>query len=117
MEKKLFAKRQSCFIARNSCVTQLLSITHEICKSFDCNPPVDISTFLVISNAFDKVSHEGLTPLLKSYGIGGNLSKLLENYLQNRKQGITLNGEMSSLENILVGVLILCLATTPILNI
>ena len=41
---------------------------------------------------------------MKSYRIGGNLSKLLENYLQNRKQGITLNGEMSSLEYVLVGV-------------
>lgn len=41
---------------------------------------------------------------MKPYGIGGNLSKLLENYLQDRKQGITLNEETSSLENILVGV-------------
>ena len=62
MEKKLFAERQSCFIPGNSFVTQLLSITHEICRSFDCDPPVDISIFLVISNAFGKVSHEGLIP-------------------------------------------------------
>ena len=40
----------------DSCISQLLSIVHEIQSSFDCNPPVDNrAMFLDISKAFDKV--------------------------------------------------------------
>ena len=41
MQNKLFTERQSGFIPGDSCVAQLLSITHEIYKSFDCNPSAD----------------------------------------------------------------------------
>ena len=54
-QNKLFTECQSGFIPGDSCVAQLLSVTHEIYKSFDCNPPQDIrGTFLDISKAFDK---------------------------------------------------------------
>ena len=39
------------------------------------------STFLDISKAFDKVWHKGLIFKLKTYGVEGNLLKVLENYL------------------------------------
>ena len=68
------------FIPGDSCVSQVLSITHEIYKSFDCHPPTDMrGTFLDISKAFDKVWHEGLIFKLKACGIERNLLKLLEN--------------------------------------
>ena len=38
-QNKLFTECQSGFITGDSCVAQLLSITHEIYKSFGCNPP------------------------------------------------------------------------------
>ena len=61
IQNKLFTDCQSGFIPGDSCVAQLLSITHEIYKSFDCNLPCDIrGTFLDISKAFDKVWHKGL---------------------------------------------------------
>ena len=61
MEKKLFAESQSGFIPGVSCVAHLLSITHEIHNSVDCNPPFDIKEiFLDICKAFDKVWHEVL---------------------------------------------------------
>ena len=41
---------------------------------------------LDISKAFDKVWYKGLVHKLKLYGISGNLLKLIENYLNNRKQ-------------------------------
>ena len=41
MQNKLFTECQSGFIPGDSCVAQLLSITHEIYKSFDCNPSAD----------------------------------------------------------------------------
>ena len=86
-------------------VFQLLSVTHEIYKSFDCHPPTDIrGTFLDISKAFDKVWHEGLIFKLKTYGAEGNLLKLLENYLTDRQQRVVLNGRTSSWQNIYAGV-------------
>ena len=55
IQNKLFTECQSDFIPGDSCAAQLLSITHEIYKSFDCNPPYDIrGTFLDISKAFRK---------------------------------------------------------------
>ena len=103
--KTNFLQCQSVFIPGDSCVAQLLSITHEIYKSLDCNPPADTSgIFLNISEAFDKVWHEGLIFKLKTYGIDGDLLKLLINYLEDRKQRVVLNGQTSSWKNILAGV-------------
>ena len=70
----------------DSCISQLLSIVHEIQSSLDCNPPVDTRViFLDISKALDKVWHLGLLFNLKSYSVEGSLFCLLENYLENRK--------------------------------
>ena len=87
----------------DSCVAQLLSITHEIYNSFDYNPSVDIrGVFLHISKAFDKVWHDGLIFKLQTYGIDGKLLKLLKSYL--RPQRVLLNGQTSSWKNVLAGV-------------
>ena len=83
LQNKLFTPCQSGFITGDSCVSQLLSITHEIYQSFDLG-----GTFLDISKAFDKIWHEGLIFKLKTYGTDGKLLKLLENYLTDRQQRI-----------------------------
>ena len=48
--------------------------------------------------------HEGLIFKLKTYGVEGNLLKLLENYLTDRQQRVVLNGRMSSWQNVYAGV-------------
>ena len=61
LERRLFTECQSGFLPGDSCISQLLSITHEIYKSFDCNSSVDVrGTFIDISKAIDKVWHDGL---------------------------------------------------------
>ena len=60
LEKKLIIPHQSGFKPVDSCIIQLLSITHEIYKSFDDGLEVR-SVFLDISKAFDKVWHDGLS--------------------------------------------------------
>ena len=88
-----------------SCVAQLLSITHEIYQSFDCSTTRDGKRVLLnISKAFDKVWHEGLLFKLQSYGVEGNLLRLLKNYLTGRQQRVVLNGETSSWLNVTAGV-------------
>ena len=60
LENKLFTECQSGFLRCDSCISQLLSITHEIYKSFDYNLSVEVrGTILDISKAFDKAWHDG----------------------------------------------------------
>ena len=90
----------------DSCVAQLLSILHEIYNSFDYNPSVDIrGVFLDISQAFDKVWHDGLIFKLQTYGIDGKYLKLLKIYLKDRQQRVLLNEQTSSWKNVLASVL------------
>ena len=105
MQHKFLTPCQSGFIKGDSCVNQLLSIIHEIHKNLDANPSIDtIGVFLDMSKAFDKVWHKGLIMKLKSYGIQSNFLHLLENYLYNRKQRVTLNGITSSWKPVKSGV-------------
>ena len=105
LEEKLLNPNQSGFRPSDSCINQLLAITHEIFEAFDCNPPLEVrSVFLDISKGFDKVWHEGLIYKIKSMGISGELYKLLENYLSGRYQRVVLNGQTSSWRPVLAGV-------------
>ena len=54
-----------------------------------------VVVFLDISEAFNNVWHEALIFKLKVYGIEVELLSLSENYLQNREQGVVLNGQTS----------------------
>ena len=94
----MISPNQSRFRPGDSCVNQLIPITHEIYESFDDGFEVR-GVFLDISKVFDKVWHEGLLLKLSLNGISGNLLKLLRDFLYCRKQRVVLNGQDSSLEN------------------
>ena len=101
----LFTTCQSGFRKGDSCVAQLLSITHDILKGFDVSPALDTrGVFLDISKAFDRVWHEGLIFKLKSYGISGPLLGLIQNFLFERSQRVVLDGQSSEWTEILAGV-------------
>ena len=73
-KNQLFTKCQSVFLPGDSCISQLLSIGHDINCSFDCCPTLDVrGTFLDISKAFDKVWHKGFLFKLKTHGVKGEL--------------------------------------------
>ena len=56
-KNKLLSDAQSGFRPSDSCEYQLLSIVHDIYKSFDCNPPLKVrGIFLDISKAFDSLA-------------------------------------------------------------
>ena len=101
----LFSKSQSGFRKGDSCVSQLLSITHEIFKGFDANPSLDTcGIFLDISKAFDRVWHEALIFKLRSYGISDSLLRLFNSFLSERFQRVVLNGQASEWRKMLAGV-------------
>ena len=70
LKERLLNPNQSGFRQFDSCINQLLAITHEIFEAFNCNPSLDIrSVFLDTPKAFDKVWHEDLLFKLRSMGI------------------------------------------------
>ena len=105
LEETLLNPNQSGFRPSDSCINQLLAITHEIFEAFDCNPALEVrSVFLDISKAFDKLWHEGLLFKLRSMGISGELYNLLGNYLSGRFQRVILNGQTFPWRPVIAGV-------------
>ena len=102
-KNRLLSKNQSGFRPGDSTIYQLISITTNIYESFEKYDETR-AVFLDISKAFDKVWHEGIIHKLKCNGISGNLLNFFENYLQNRKQRVVLNGTKSTWKNVSAGV-------------
>ena len=103
IENNLISSNQSGFKSGDSCIKQLLSTTHEIYKSFGNGFEVR-GVFLNISKAFNKVWHEGIIFKLKQNGISGKLLSVLSDFLKDRKQRVTLNGQVTSWTGVHAGV-------------
>ena len=91
----LISHNQSEFKPGDSCIKQLLSITHEIYKSFDDGLDVR-GVFLDISKAFDEAWQKGLLSKLKQNGISDNLLATVTDFLNSRNQRVALNGQFFS---------------------
>ena len=85
IENNLISSSQPGFKPGDSCINQLLSITHKICKSFDGGFEVR-GVFLDISKAFNKVWHKGIIFKLTQNGILGKLLSVLSDFLKDRKE-------------------------------
>ena len=92
IRNELISSNQSGFKPDDSCMNHLLSITHDIYKSFDDVYEVR-GVFLDISKAFDKAWHNGLIYKLKQNGVSCNLMNLKIGLLDARKQRVVLNGQ------------------------
>ena len=84
IENNLISKNQSGFRPGNSCINQLLSITHEIYQCFDDSLKVR-AVFLDISKAFDKVWHKGLIFKLTQNGISDKTLNIITDFLSSRR--------------------------------
>ena len=101
-ENNLISPNQSGFKPGDSCINRLLSITHEIYKSF--NDGLEVRGILLdISKAFNKVWHQGLLHKLKQNGISGKLFGIIIDFLNFRKQRVVLNWQYSSWTSIEAG--------------
>ena len=64
-------------------------------KSVDDGSPV-VVFYLDFQKAFDQVPHQRLLIKLKSHGKGVNIVKWIQNWLNNRKQMVSVEGETSA---------------------
>ena len=83
IDHELFTVCQSSFLPGDSCISQLLSILHEIQKLFDESPPIDVKGAFL-----DIFWHKRLAYKRKLYEISENL-KFIENYLTDCKQRVS----------------------------
>ena len=81
LDNNLISPKQSGFRPGDSCINQLLSITHDIFTSFDYGLEVR-GVFLDISKAFDRVWHDGLIYKLKQNGIKDKLLCILNRLVE-----------------------------------
>ena len=95
LDNNLISSNQSGFKPGESCINQLIAITHNVFKGFHDGLEIK-GVFLDISKAFDKLWHEGLIYKLRCNVICGNLLQLLISFLDSRKQRVLLNGRCSS---------------------
>ena len=99
IENELISSSQSSFKPGDSCINQLLSITHDIYQSFDDGFEIR-GVFLDISTTFDKVWHKDLIYKLKQTGVSGNFLNALADFLKDRKQRVVLNSQNSTWVNV-----------------
>ena len=79
------------FRSNYSTIHALINLTEKIRTSLDCAHIV-CDVFIDLEKAFDTVNHKILCDKLNNYGIRGKLNVLLESYLKNRKQYVSING-------------------------
>ena len=91
IKNELISSNESGFKSGDSCVNQLVSIIHEIYKSFDEIHEVRV-IFLDISKGFYKVWDDGIISKSTQNGKSGNLLKLL----CERRQHVVLNDQAST---------------------
>ena len=102
-ENELISRNQSGFKPGDSCIIQLLCITHGVYQSLDDGLETR-AVFLDISKTFDKVWHEVVLFKLKQNGISGNLLNVITDFLYRGKQRVVFIGQYLSWANIQAGV-------------
>ena len=65
---------------------------------------ISINIFIDFRKAFDTLNHIILARKLEAYGIRGPPLRLIVNYLQNRTQYVKINGTLSSIGHLTLGI-------------
>ena len=99
----LISAKQFGFRSKFSTIHALSSITERIKQLLDTGHYV-CGIFIDLEKAFDTVNHTLLCEKLKYYGLRGNVNNLIQSYLSNRRQFVSIDGTNSSTLNIDCGV-------------
>lgn len=99
----LLLELQFGFLKGRSCVSQLLTVLHEIGAVLDRGIETDV-LYLDFSKAFDSISHVKLLLKLERFGVTGSMLDWFRNYLSNRKQRVVVEGVKSRWVPVISGV-------------
>ena len=102
-DNEFFTAHQHGFRKGRSCATQLIEVLEEWTDNLDKHNSID-AIYLDFQKAFDTVPHKRLIYKLKSYGVAGNVLGWIENFLQDRKQRVVLNGSNSKWSPVTSGI-------------
>ena len=94
---------QSGFTPGDATTNQLTFLYNTFSEALDSGKEVRV-VFCDISEAFDRVWHNGLLCKLKAAGITGTLLDWFKDYLADRKQRVVITGVMSDWNDIKAGV-------------
>ena len=101
----LISKKRSGFRPGDSTTNQLIDLVNSIHRAFDSTKSLEVrAIFLDISKALDKVWHDGLIFKMRQNGVSGRLLKIFQNYLNNGKLRVVLNGFPAGYSTIESGV-------------
>ena len=100
---EILTPNQSAFNPGDSSVSQLVSLYHNVCNSFDQGHDTQI-IFFDISKLFDRVWHKRLLHKLKSIGITCSLLEWLSDYISYRSQRVVIQGTCSEWSAVSSGV-------------
>ena len=93
IEDGLILSNQSEYKPGSSCINQLLSIAHDIFKSLDCGCDVK-GVFLTIGKLLTRLSTMMSSLYWKQNGTSDNLRMILQDYLDEQKKRVVLNGQV-----------------------
>jgi len=99
-----FSNKQYGFIRGDdrSTALQLLRILDDSTFNLDLGNQIDVNTDF--EKAFDKILHNGLLYKLQASGLNNNLISWIQDFLNNRTQFVTVNGQYSKLFKVLSGI-------------
>ena len=100
-EFNLINSSQHGFVKNRSCLTNFLKFLEYVCNYIDKGLPVDVIC-LDFRKTFDKVPHKRL--MVKAHGIEGKILGWIDDWLNGRKQRVTLKGRESDWIGVLSGV-------------
>jgi len=101
--QNLMNDNQHGFRANRSCLSQLLSHYECVLNALESNENVDV-IYLDFAKAFDKVDHGILMHKLKKVNVSGKVGVWINNFLTNRTQQVTVEGQLSSQSKVISGV-------------
>ena len=94
---------QSAYLKNHSTTTSLHKVVDDWLDKLN-NGYVNGVAFFDLSKCFDTINHDRLIRKLKLYGITGTPLRWFMDYLSNRTQAVFVNGILSDLLNVIMGV-------------
>ena len=102
-ETNYFTKAQFGFRSGQSTTKAILELLSSVKKSFE-DSEYCVASFLDLSKAFDSVSHPILVRKLYAYNLEPSACRLISSYLSERRQCVRVEGRISDLEHLNIGV-------------